>query len=610
MSTTAPQKQFMSLRSKHNSYLLCFVLLLLSTFFASGQEQPRLLIPQSFAPELPVPKLTPSGQQSVVRPISAVTPLVSLPYSEQPAELPTLQREELNLVIQEGQVLESQARWSEALAHYESALRLYRNEAALMDYYRTARFHCDIERRFRDVSYLGLLQTLSVVETLNFFEDVLSQIQREYADSPRWEPLFQHGIQNFGIAFTDANFRTKVNLGVSDEQIAAYLSAMKTTVDGWIIRDREDMKNGILHIAEGAQNQLGLNPVVTLMEFTCGMTNSLDPNTTYLTPNQLNDYFSAIYGNLVGLGVELRSDRESLLIVRVIPGSPAEENGLKANDRILTVDGIATQGKDTDSAANLLQGTAGTSVKLSVLSAGLGQNSREVVIIRRQIEVPSVEDVQMINDKLGYIRLTGFQKKTAIELEKALIDLNRRGMKVLVLDLRHNPGGSLEAGIEVANLFIEEGAIVRTQGRNRTSNIPTMAKGKTWHVPLIMLVDGESASAAEIVAGAIRDHNRGTLIGKQTYGKGTIQKINTVPMGTAKNVWSGVKLTTEKFYSPKGLIYTGVGVTPHIVVSEENRQWTTSARPVDGRVPLPLPRSMSSPDDPYIQEAVRVSQAL
>jgi carboxyl-terminal processing protease len=125
-----------------------------------------------------------------------------------------------------------------------------------------------------------------------------------------------------------------------------------------------------------------------------------------------------------------------------------------------------------------------------------------------------------------------------------------------------------------------------------------------------MLIDGESASASEIVAGAIRDHNRGTLIGKRTYGKGTIQKINTVPMGTAKNVWSGFKLTTEKFYSPKGSIYSGVGVTPHIVISDENQQWTTSARPVDGRVPLPRPRSASSPDDPYIQEAVRVSQAL
>ena len=125
-----------------------------------------------------------------------------------------------------------------------------------------------------------------------------------------------------------------------------------------------------------------------------------------------------------------------------------------------------------------------------------------------------------------------------------------------------------------------------------------------------MLIDEESASAAEIVAGAIRDHNRGILVGKRTYGKGTIQKINTVPMGTAKNVWSGFKLTTEKFYSPRGLTYTGVGVTPHTVIADENRERTTSARPVDGRVPLPLPRSASSLDDPYIQEAVRVSQAL
>jgi carboxyl-terminal processing protease len=303
-----------------------------------------------------------------------------------------------------------------------------------------------------------------------------------------------------------------------------------------------------------------------------------------------------------------------LLIVRVIPGSPAEEAGLKAGDRILAVDGTTTRGRDTESAADLLQGKAGTATRLEILSAGLGQRSRELSITRRHIEVPSVEDVRMINDTLGYIKLTIFQSKTGLELTKALHELNRQGMKCLVLDLRRNGGGLFQGGIEVADMFIERGAIVRTQGRDRGLDSPYMATGRdTWNIPLIVLIDEESASAAEIVAGAIRDHDRGTLIGRRTYGKGTVQQILPVRAGTTGNIQSGIKLTVEKFYSPKGWSYSGVGVTPHIPIihEEEGRQRFTLARPLEERLPMSSPRPVtSSLDDPFIQEAVRVSQNL
>jgi len=226
------------------------------------------------------------------------------------------------------------------------------------------------------------------------------------------------------------------------------------------------------------------------------------------------------------------------------------------------------------------------------------------------MEVPSVENVRMINEKLGYIRLTNFQSKTCLELTKALNELNGKGMKCLILDLRQNPGGLFQIGVEVANMFIEQGAIVRTRGRSIGVDAPCMATpGNTWQVPLIVLIDGESASASEIVAGAIRDHDRGTIIGKQSYGKGTIQKIIPVQTGSSRNVQSGVKLTTEKFYSPKGWAYSGVGVAPHIVVKEEERR--SALRPWEGRLPLQFLRPVTSDlDDPFIQEAVKASQNL
>ena len=623
MSTANPPKWFLCSHDKQSACLLvCGVLWVLLSVAVPvfGQDPPRLLIPQGVPAERPAPQLTPSGrlQVSADRPIIIpvepalqvrAVPLEPLPRLETLA-LPTIGQEELEQIVREGKLLEAQARWPELLAHYEAALRTYRDDTTLMELYRFARFHSDVGRRYHDTSYLSIIHSLTVFEALNFFEDVMTRIQSNYAVAPQWEQMFRHGIQSYHIALSDTNFRSRVGLNITNEQVSTYLSGVQKTVDGWAIRNREDVKNGLFHIAEGAQKQIGLNPVVVMMELTCGIINSLDPNTTYLTPNQLNDQYSMMAGNLVGIGVQLRSDRSSLLIVRVIPGSPAEEGGLKEGDRILTVDGVTTQGRDTDSAADLLQGKAGVTARLEILSEGLGQRSREVLITRRQIEVPSVEDVRMINETLGYIKLTEFQSKTGLELTRALHTLSRQGMKCLILDLRRNGGGLFQVGIEVADMFIERGAIVRTQGRDRGLDSPYMATGRdTWSVPLIVLIDEESASSAEIVAGAIRDHDRGILIGRRTYGKGTVQQILPVRTGTTGNVQSGVKLTVEKFYSPSGWSYSGVGVTPHIAI-EENRR-ITLARPWESRLPSLLPRPVtSSLDDPFIQEAVRVSQSL
>ncbi|MCL2005891.1 MAG: S41 family peptidase [Planctomycetaceae bacterium] len=562
---------------------LCAALLILLTTLGIGQEPARFAVPTN-------------------------TP------NEQSAALPQQAQDDFDQIIRDGQVLEAEARWTEVLAHYEAALRNFRNDNTLMERYRIARFHCDVGRRFHDVSYINLLRSMSVVETLNFFEEVVTHIQDRYVDMPLWESMFRHGIQSFSIALADPSFRTAVNLNITSERVNSYLAAVQTTVNGWKIRDREDMKNGILHIADAAQKQLGLNPSVVLMEFTCGVISSLDPNTGYLTPNQYNDESSVIYGNLVGIGVELRSDRTSLLIVRVVPGSPAESSGLKGGDRIVAVDGTSTRGRDTENAANLLQGAEGSVVRLTVLPSEMGQPQREISVTRRQIDVPSVEDVRMLNEQLGYIKLTRFHSKTRLELTRALTNLDRQGMKCLVLDMRQNPGGLFHIGVEVASMFIEQGAIVRTQGRDRTLDSPCMARGETWRVPLIVLIDEESASAAEIVAGAIRDHNRGTIIGRRSYGKGTIQQIIPVQTGASWSVRSGIKLTTEKFYSPLGWPYSGVGVTPHVTVSDEARR-TASARPLEGPLggilPLPILRSATSNlDDPFIQEAVRASLEL
>jgi carboxyl-terminal processing protease len=521
----------------------------------------------------------------------------------------SLNLDELNQVLQHGIELESESRWMDVLNHYETALQIYRNDDRLLDRYRVARFHYDVGRRYHDTSYLDIIQKSGFIDTLNFFERIVTCIQDDYIDAPNWDRLFRYGTQNFDIALSDSGFRTRVRLNVAPEKIGTYLNTMRNTANSWEIRNREDLKNGILRLAEIAQQQIGLNPAVTLMEYTCGMVNSLDRYTTYLTPNQLTEQFSLISGNLVGLGVELRSDHESLLIVRVIQGSPAQEGGLKDGDRILAVDGISTKGRDTDSAADLLQGSEGSVVRL-LMKTGLN-SAREIQITRRQIDVPSVEDVRMLNDSLGYVKLTGFQSKTAEEMKTALTELDRQGMRCLVLDMRRNPGGLLQVGIEVANLFLDNGAIVRIRGRHNNSDHTYMAtQNNTWKVPLIVLIDEESASASEIVAEAIRDHKRGVIIGKRSYGKGTIQQILPLHSGMAGNARVGLKLTIEKFYSPVGWSCSGVGVSPDIVVETEKR-WNV-ARLVDGKLQIPVTmRSVSSDtNDPFIRQAIETAQKM
>ncbi|MDR3197308.1 MAG: PDZ domain-containing protein [Planctomycetaceae bacterium] len=522
---------------------------------------------------------------------------------------PPAPQEELDWVLQHGMELETEARWMDVLCHYEKALQIYWDDDKLMNRYRTARFHYDVGCRFHDSSYLDIIYKSRFIDTLNFYEEIISWIQKDYVDIPNWDNLFRHGVQDIRIALSDSGFRARANLKTATEKIDAFSETIQKTADGWFIRNREDLKNGILRLTEMAQQQIGLNPTVMLMEFICGVVNSLDRYTAYLTPNQLNEQFSMLYGNLVGLGVELHSDRESLLIVRVIQGSPAQENGLKDGDRILSVDGISTKGRDTNSATGLLLGSKGMVARL-VVKSGL-KPAREVQITRRQIEVPSVEDVRMLNDYLGYVKLTGFQSKTAEEMKSALTKLDRQGMQCLILDMRRNPGGLVQIGIEVANLFLDNGVIVRTRGRQNNPDFAYLATPEnTWKVPLIVLIDGESASASEIVAGAIRDHNRGIIIGKRSYGKGTIQHILPINFAAPNHIKVGLRLTVEKFYSPFGWSYSGVGVSPDITVETEKR-WSL-ARPVNGKLQIPVStKSISSdPNDPFIRQAIITAQKM
>ena len=325
----------------------------------------------------------------------------------------------------------------------------------------------------------------------------------------------------------------------------------------------------------------------------CGFANCLDAYSTFLTADQLDDVYSQIEGNFVGLGIELKADDGSLLIANVIPKGPAERAGIKAGDRIVAVDGQSTRDITTDRAADMLKGEQGTFVQVKLVAPD--SSSRVVAVRRERVEVPSVEDVKMVDRQNGvaYFRISSFQKTTSHDVDTALWRLHRDGMRSLIVDVRGNPGGLLTEAVEVADRFVEDGTIVSTMGRSARENYDYKAhRVGTWRVPLVVLIDGDSASASEIFAGAIRDHHRGTVVGIRSYGKGSVQGI--FPLRVVKG---GVRLTTAKFYAPNGQAISDRGVQPNVTIH-------VTAKPVDGKL------VESDDEDPVLRAGVKAARDL
>lgn len=293
-----------------------------------------------------------------------------------------------------------------------------------------------------------------------------------------------------------------------------------------------------------------------------GMMNTLDPHSTFLSPEEFKELEIETSGIFSGIGIEITSKDGILTVVSPIEGTPADKAGLLPGDKILQIEEKSTKNMTLNEAVRLIRGQKGTKVNLMILHEG-AKEPVKYAIIREVIPIKSVKS-KMLEDGYGYIRISTFQEKTDDDLQTHLNKLegSKGGLKGLILDLRNDPGGLLNEAVKVADEFLESGLIVYTQGRLKEQNLKFYAHPNKLkrNYPLVVLVNEGSASASEIVAGALQDQKRAILLGTPTFGKGSVQTI--IPLDDN----AGIKLTTARYYTPSGRSIQAKGITPDILI--------------------------------------------
>ena len=294
-----------------------------------------------------------------------------------------------------------------------------------------------------------------------------------------------------------------------------------------------------------------------------GVLESLDPYSAYMSPDSFENMQTETSGEFGGLGIEVGMEAGVVKVISPIDNSPASKVGIKAGDYIVKINDIQVQGKSLTEAVDLMRGPVGTDIEITVRRVG-EKKALTFIITRDIIKVASVKS-EIIDDRTGYIRLTSFNENSSDQIEDKIKEFKKSGkVKNYILDLRNNPGGLLSQAIKISDFFLENGEIVSTKSKRKFENRKWFAKrgdvlnGET----MIVLINYGSASASEIVAGALQDHKRAVLVGESTYGKGSVQSI--IPL---KND-GAIRLTVSKYYLPSGKSISQVGVTPDIEIAE------------------------------------------
>ena len=298
-----------------------------------------------------------------------------------------------------------------------------------------------------------------------------------------------------------------------------------------------------------------------------GVLQSLDPYSSYMSPSVFNEMQTETSGEFGGLGIEVGMEAGVVKVISPIDNTPASKAGVKAGDYIVKIDGIQVQGKSLTEAVEIMRGPVGSEIEITVRRRGI-KKALIFNITREVIEIQSVKS-KIIDKKIGYIRLTQFNENSSFQIKEKITELKKEKIKGYIFDLRNNPGGLLSQAIKISDFFLDHGEIVSTKGRRKIENRKWFARkgdlidGK----PLIIITNYGSASASEIVAGALKDHKRAIILGERSYGKGSVQSI--IPL---KNK-GAIRLTISKYYLPSGKSISEIGVIPDIEIIEETKDF-------------------------------------
>lgn len=289
-----------------------------------------------------------------------------------------------------------------------------------------------------------------------------------------------------------------------------------------------------------------------------------DPYTVYFPPKEAEEFNKSLDGEFSGIGAEIGVKNNQLLIIAPLPGTPAEKAGLLPGDKIYAIDKVVSINMDSNTAVEKIRGTAGTNVTLTIMRSGFTK-TKDFVITRAKISVPSLM-FSVKNKNVAYVRIMQFNQNTVPELEKAIKQIQDKKLTKLIVDLRNNPGGYLDSAVSVASEWIPEGKIVGEKFSNGDSNDHyTIGMHRLKDIKTIVLVNGGSASASEILAGALQDFKKATILGEKTFGKGSVQDYEMLSDGSA------LKVTVAEWYTPNGRNINEQGIQPDVVVKED---WT------------------------------------
>lgn len=423
----------------------------------------------------------------------------------------------------------------------------------------------ELTYRYTDSRMVRFLQSTSMSQLTSLYMEASQLIDQRHVNPISYEQRTQRALASLSRALENQAFLQAVRANGNPANVRQAQAELNGLASRQPARSAQEAVSVMQYAASILNRSMGIPMEATALEFINGTIDSLDKYSAYVPAQTAMGPSAGLEEHIVGIGVELKAHDEGLQIVGIVEGGPAAAAKLQRGDIIVAIDNRPLKGMSLNQGADLITGPAGSNVHLTVIRDG---RTGTVTLQRRNVYVSSVTGVQMIDpqQKVGYIRLKQFSESSSQDLDKALWKLFQEGMQTLVFDLRGNPGGLLTAAIEISDKFIANGTIVSTKGRNAEDNSTELATfDRTWRIPLVVLIDEDSASASEIFAAAIQENQRGVIVGRRSYGKGTVQ--THFPL---RSVRGDLKLTTAKFYSPTGREMAGAGVIPDVRVPAAN----------------------------------------